>query len=129
VWTPQTGGTAVARETTTDSNGAFSFASVAAGTFTLTVSSKGFAARIITGSIRDGESFEPPAVTLVMNGTTTDVEVSASTVEIAEAQLKEEETQRVLGVIPNFYVTYVHDAPPLTRRQKYQLAWRSSMTR
>ena len=127
VWTPQTGGASVAREITTDSSGAFSFASVAAGTFTLTVSSKGFATRIITGSIRDAESFEAPTVTLVMNGTTTDVEVSASTVEIAEAQLKEEETQRVLGVIPNFYVTYVHDAPPLTRKQKYQLAWRSSI--
>ena len=38
-----------------------------------------------------------------------------------------EETQRVLGVIPNFYVTYVPDAPPLTRKQKYSLAWKSSI--
>jgi hypothetical protein len=127
VWTPQAGGPPVARETTTDSNGEFSFSIVAAGTFTLTVSSKGFTTRTVSGTIHDGESVEAPAVTLVMNGTTTDVEVSASPVEIAEAQLKEEETQRVLGVIPNFYVTYVHDAPPLTRKQKYQLAWRSSI--
>jgi hypothetical protein len=30
-------------------------------------------------------------------------------------------------VIPNFYVTYVPDAPPLTTRQKYGLAWKSSI--
>jgi hypothetical protein len=127
VWTPQAGGSPVARETTTDSNGTFNFPSVAAGKFTLTIGSKGFATGTVTGDLRDGETFEAPPVTLAMNGTTTDVEVSASTVEIAQAQLQEEETQRVLGVIPNFYVSYVPNAPPLTRRQKYQLAWRSSI--
>ena len=127
VWIPQAGGSPVARETTTDSNGAFNFPSVAAGKFTLTIGSKGFATRTLSGELQEGESFVAPAVILIMNGTTTDVEVSASTVEIAEAQLQEEETQRVLGVIPNFYVSYVPNAPPLTRRQKYQLAWRSSI--
>jgi hypothetical protein len=30
----------------------------------------------------------------------------------------------VLGIIPNFYVTYVPNAAPLTPKQKYNLAWR-----
>ncbi|MGA8409881.1 MAG: hypothetical protein WB680_22100, partial [Candidatus Acidiferrales bacterium] len=50
-----------------------------------------------------------------------------SPVELAEAQLKEEEKQRVFGVLPNFYVTYVSDAAPLTSKQKFKLAWRSSI--
>jgi hypothetical protein len=33
----------------------------------------------------------------------------------------------VLGVIPNFYVTYAPNAPPLTSRQKFTLAWKSSI--
>src|SRR5262249_50099200 len=48
-------------------------------------------------------------------------------VEIAEEQLKEQEKQRVLGVIPNFYVSYVPDAAPLTPKQKFGLAWKTSI--
>jgi hypothetical protein len=62
-----------------------------------------------------------------MSGTTSDVLVTASQQEIAQEQLKQEETQRVLGVIPNFYVTYVPNAPPLTSKQKFNLAWKSSI--
>ena len=38
-----------------------------------------------------------------------------------------EEQQRVLGMFPNYYVSYDPDALPLTTRQKYQLAWRTSI--
>ena len=44
------------------------------------------------------------------------------TEEIAAEQIKAEEKQRILGIIPNFYVSYVHDAAPLTRKQKFSLA-------
>ena len=40
-------------------------------------------------------------------------------------QIKEQEKQRVLGFIPNFYVSYVPDAAPLAPKQKFELAWRS----
>jgi hypothetical protein len=33
----------------------------------------------------------------------------------------------VLGVIPNFYVEYAPNAAPLNSRQKFSLAWRSSI--
>ncbi len=53
--------------------------------------------------------------------------VSVTRYELAEEQIKVEETQRVLGVIPNFYVSYDHDALPLTPKQKFELAWKSSV--
>src|SRR5208282_3380353 len=52
---------------------------------------------------------------------------SESQVEIAQEQLNLEEKQRVLGVIPNYYVSYDPDAVPLITRQKYQVAWKMSI--
>ena len=52
---------------------------------------------------------------------------SASPQEIAQEQVRQEEKQRVLGVVPNFYVAYAPDAPPLTARQKFHIAWRTSV--
>ena len=58
----------------------------------------------------------------------TQVTVSAgfAPVELAEFQVQDEEKQRVLGIIPNFYVSYVPHALPLTWKQKFELSWRSS---
>ena len=44
------------------------------------------------------------------------------TEELAVQQLKAEEQQRILGVIPNFYVAYDKDAAPLTAKMKFHLA-------
>ena len=49
------------------------------------------------------------------------------TVEVAAEEIKEQEKQRVLGVIPNFYVSYVQDAAPLTSKQKFGLAWKTTI--
>ena len=53
--------------------------------------------------------------------------VSVTNYELAEEQVKIEEKQRVLGVIPNFYVSYQQDALPLRPRQKFELAWKTSI--
>ena len=45
---------------------------------------------------------------------------------MAEAEIKHEEKQRVLGVVPDFYVSYVPDAVPLSSEQKFELAWMST---
>jgi hypothetical protein len=110
-----------------DSEGRFNFANVPPGPFRLTVSSTGFATQVVTGTLHAGENYEAKAIVLTMSGTISDVVVTASPQEIAQEQLKQEETQRVLGVIPNFYVTYVPNAPPLTSKQKFNLAWKSSI--
>lgn len=47
--------------------------------------------------------------------------------EKAAEQLKEEEQQRVLGVMPTFGTTYHWDAVTLSPRQKMQLAFRSAI--
>lgn len=46
--------------------------------------------------------------------------------ELAQEQIKEQEKQRVFGVIPNFYVSYVANAVPLVPKQKFELAWKSA---
>lgn len=47
--------------------------------------------------------------------------------EKAERELRDQEKQRVLGVVPSFNVSYLNDAASLTRKQKMQLAFRSSV--
>lgn len=45
----------------------------------------------------------------------------------AEQQLKEQEKQRILGVIPNFNTTNIQNAAPLSPKQKFSLAFRSAL--
>jgi hypothetical protein len=54
----------------------------------------------------------------------TDVEVTLTQHDIAEDQMTAQEKQRVLGVIPNFWVSYVWNAAPLSSGQKFRLAFR-----
>jgi hypothetical protein len=57
----------------------------------------------------------------------TTVTVTYNPVEIATEQIKIEETQRVLGIIPNFYISYEGDnAAPLTTKMKFKLALKVS---
>jgi hypothetical protein len=46
--------------------------------------------------------------------------------EKAEAQVKQQEQQRVLGVMPNFNVAYNKDAPPISAKQKFSLAFHTA---
>jgi hypothetical protein len=41
-------------------------------------------------------------------------------------EIKVEEKQRVLGLIPNFYVSYEPSPTPLSPKQKFELAWKSA---
>ncbi|HKN20334.1 MAG TPA: carboxypeptidase-like regulatory domain-containing protein [Terracidiphilus sp.] len=112
----------------TDSNGAFSFANLAPGAFRLTVSAQGFQSKSISGVLDAGEDFDAHTIALPVAAAVNEVRVSSeSQVEIAQEQLNLEEKQRVLGVFPNYYVSYEPHAEPLTARQKYQLAWRTSI--
>ena len=53
------------------------------------------------------------------------VNVSLPPHELATEQVRAEEKQRVLGVFPNFFVTYQPNAAALTAAQTFQLGWRS----
>jgi hypothetical protein len=113
------------QETLTDETGQFIFASVAPGNFKLVITAEGFAARSTSGTVREGESYTVPQVSLILAGATAELRVTPSQVEVAEDQIKVEEKQRLMGVIPNFYVSYDHHAVPLTPKQKFELAWKT----
>ena len=115
------------QEVTSGDEGQFSFAEVAPGDFVLTITAEGFATQTYAGTLNSGEFKFVPPITLAVAANVTEVRVVVPREEIAEEQIKVQETQRVLGVIPNFYVSYVPDAAPLDARQKFELAWKFSV--
>jgi len=108
-------------------NGQFAFTNIAPGPFQLTITAADFATQSIPGTLRSGENCTVPQITLAVATAFTEVQVVLSQTELAEAQIKDEEKQRVFGVIPNFYVSYVPDAAPLSSKQKFELAWKSTV--
>ena len=111
------------KETRSTATGEFSFANVAAGAFHLSFVADGFAVAAIAGDIHAGESATLPPTVLTASFAT-EVTVTPSQAAIAEVQVKQEEQQRIAGIIPNFYVSYERDAAPLTSKQKFELTWR-----
>lgn len=117
---------ATSQETVSDSNGQFYFLNVPPGHFQLTISAEHFANQVVSGTVHPGEHYVAPQIVLALATETVSVKVTQTQEEIAEEEVKVEETQRVLGFIPNFYVSYTPDAAPLTSKQKFELAWKSS---
>jgi hypothetical protein len=114
------------KEVLTGSDGQFTFTDVAPGAFTIRITAAGFAPLTSLGTLKAGEPYIAPPSTLVP-AVKTEVEVAGSQVEIAEEQIKIQEQQRVLGFVPNFYVSYIPDAAPMIPRQKFHLAWRMTI--
>jgi hypothetical protein len=117
----------VSREVASGDNGQFTFSNVPPGHFTLSVNAAGFGDREFSGELEPGQTYLVPSIVLSIPTVVTDVKVAVDPVEVATEEVKEEEHQRVLGFIPNFYVTYREDAAPLTTKLKFQLAWKSSI--
>ena len=109
------------------SDGGFRFNGVPTGAYRLTIAMPGFQAWSSTGEMPEGRDVEGLEVSLVLLTANTEVEVRASNEEVAAAQISLEEKQRVLGVFPNFYASYVPNAAPMTRKQKFGLAWKFSV--
>lgn len=113
------------QQAVTGDDGKFTLVNVAPGPFHLTIGAAGFATQQFTGNLRPGEAFAVPQVMMALAEVVTEVHVSPPQIEVAQEQVKEQEKQRALGIIPNFYVSYVPDAVPLSSVQKFQLAWKS----
>lgn len=110
-----------------DEDGRFVFLSVPTGEFHLAVSAQGFRTQELTGTVHPNEHYLAPQIKLTLAEQLTQITVTPQTQqEIAEQQIKAQEKQRVLGFVPNFYVSYVSDAVPLTFKQKMKLAWKTS---
>jgi len=115
------------RTVLSDDNGFFEFKQIDPGTYRVTISAPEFADwsspdfvlspgqyRILTDS------------KLHIAAVTTTVSVVYTPEEVATEQVKIEETQRVFGIIPNFYVVYAPNPAPLTARLKFHLALKTS---
>lgn len=113
--------------TSTDENGLYEFRGVASGGFKVTVNAQGFATQSEAGTLRANEALTLPQMTLAISTVNTEVSVTMTHVELAEAQIKEEEKQHVLGFVPNYYVSYVPDAASLSTKQKFELAWKTTI--
>jgi hypothetical protein len=105
-------------------NGSFQIDDVLPGVpYQITISAKGFADwKRAEVELQPGQFDFLRDIKLRMLGDGASVVVVASPDEIAAEQVKEEEHQRVLGFIPNFYVSYNKTAAPLTARLKFDLA-------
>ncbi len=112
------------RKTVSDDDGNFRIDALPAGTFTLAVTSEGLSTLTLSVALEADEQKVLPDMAMRVAATNFQVD-AISQVELANLQIKQEETQRLLGIIPNFYVTYDHNAVPLSTRQKYKLAARS----
>jgi hypothetical protein len=116
------------RTITTDNSGSFKFDAVEPGQFTLTVTSTGFENWTQSGlALQSGQIYQIPAVELKIAAAVSSVQVTYSRHDLAEDQMHFEEKQRVLGIFPNFYASYIWNAAPLSTGQKFRLALRTSI--
>ena len=113
-------------EAASDDEGRFTFAKVTPGSFQITVSASPFADQTVSGIVAAGQMYIVPPVILVLATVNTTITVEPTAV-VAEREIKVEEKQRVLGVFPNFYVSYVANAAPLNPKQKSELAWKDAI--
>ena len=113
-------------EVVSGDNGQFSFTSVPPGPFKITVNAPGFGDQGFAGELAPGQTYLVKPIVISIATVVTDVKVAVDPVEVATEEVKEQEHQRVWGIIPNFYVTYHADAAPLTTKLKFRLAWKST---
>ncbi len=119
---------AFSRSLMTDSEGAFALGELVPGNYRVTIDTQGnregpLLVDVLLGA---GERRELPVIGahVVMSSTT--VHVVAKPGEVEKAQLKQQEAQRLLGVVPNFYSSYIWNAEPMSAKQKFMLTLRSN---
>ena len=119
-------GQSSSQEAESDEEGQFFFFNVAPGAFELTITSEGLATQTVSGTVKAGETCVVPQVTMVVATLVTEVRVGLPPDEVAQVQIEAQEKQRAFGFVPNFYVSYVHDAARLSPKLKFRLAWKSA---
>jgi hypothetical protein len=115
------------RTVVSNESGAFQFDKLKPGVpYNVTVEVKGFQDwKSQTVILNPGQYLFLQDIKLKLPVLIAAVTVSASPVEIATEQVTVEEHQRVLGIFPNFYVTYDSAPAPLTTKLKYRLAFKA----
>jgi hypothetical protein len=109
-----------------EANGEFDFTAILPGSYFVIVAAKGFA--VFTSAefvLAEQQTYDVPDISLSPAATSMEVTVRPTDV-IAAEQIRAEEKQRLVGVLPNFYTSYVPDAAPLTWQQKFSFATRGT---
>lgn len=115
------------RTVLSEDNGFFEFNDLDPGTYTVTISAKGFAKWTSAAiTVKPGQYVILTGSVLKIPEEVTTVSVVYSPIEVATEEVKIAEQQRVFGVIPNFYVAYNQNAAPLTTKLKFRLALKVS---
>ena len=114
-----------AREAETDADGGFAISDLPPGNYTVVVSRDGFSP--VSGGVKLAPEANTATTTFTLHPAASDsISVTASEKEIAQAQLRMAEQQRVAGIIPNFFVSYMYRAVPLSSGQKFRLALKNA---
>jgi hypothetical protein len=105
----------------------FTFSNLIAGTYTLKIAGAGLEPPVTAEVVlAAGERLEVPIVGTRIPTTSTTVHVISTPNEVAQAQVRQQETQRIIGFLPNFYTSFLWDAEPMTPKLKFQLSLRST---
>ncbi len=108
---------------TSGDDGRFCFEAVPAGEFTVTASEDGMADGVREGRVAAAQEVELEPMMLRAGAM---VSVTAVTQEQqATIEVRQEETQRIGGVLPNYFVVYGRNPQPLTKKLKFELGWKS----
>ena len=108
-------------------DGTFSFSNLSPATIRLTVTASGMETFVSPElHLAPGEAAHMSEIILPIAPANEVISVVATQEQVADAQLNAALHQRALGVLPNFYTSYVWDAAPLNFRQKVKLALRST---
>ena len=117
-----------AKTATVDEKGAFTISGLRPGAYTVSITLPGRSPQLATQvTLGTREEQELPIVTERNPHSTTTVQVSADLTQVATAQVHLQEKQRILGIVPNFYTSYLWDSAPLTPKLKFQLALRAEI--
>lgn len=117
------------RTITTMGNGFFEFRDVRPSVpYQISIRARNFADwTSSTMALEPGQFKILAGIQLRIETARTEIQVHYNPVEAATEQFKAQETQRVFGLIPNFYVAYDPNAEPLTAKMKFKLALKVSV--
>jgi len=109
----------------TKDDGSFAFPNVTPGiVYQIIVTAEGFEEWSEPITVEPGQVKTLADIKLRILTVQRAVTVTYSSKEVAAQQLKAEEQQRVLGFIPNIFVTYEPHPEPLTAKMKFHLAYK-----